>query len=181
MASCDGTLDGRSYLDWAQDSANGMRVVSTDGKFTFTLQYQPPEMVYLMRYRQEGVDRDLRDERIREISNLRHYVLTLGLANGKGDFLDLAPSDQEKQRLVYYLSYPFQEDIALRGTKGWETPVLYHFERSMDMKTSRTIVLGFEDDGSHAGGSVLRISSSYLGIDELLLGTSENHTKKPRL
>lgn len=181
LSSCDGTLGTRAYLDWAQDSTNGMRTITTDGRLTYTLQYQPPEMVYLMRYHEDDPGEAVKEQRLSQISSLRHYVLQIGLADGKGNFLDLAPTDEEKQQLVYYLSYPFQNDIALKGNQGWQAPVLYHFERSMDMKASRTVVLGFEDDNSHDEGSVIRITSPYLNINEVLLRTIENHNKKPKL
>ncbi|AEL26981.1 hypothetical protein [Cyclobacterium marinum] len=181
LSSCDDTLGTQDYLDWAQDSANGMKAEISDGRLIYTLQYQPPEMVYLMRYREDGADKTVREERLKQISTLRHYILKIGLSNGKGNFLDLASTEEEKQRLVYYLSYPFQNDIALMGSHGWQSPVLYHFERSMDMKASRTFVLGFENDENYSGMSVIRVLSPDLGINEVLLETNENHTKKPKL
>lgn len=63
------------------------------------------------------------------------------------------------------------------GSHGWQSPVLYHFERSMDMKASRTFVLGFENDENYSGMSVIRVLSPDLGINEVLLETNENHTK----
>ncbi len=81
-----------------------------------------------------------------EESDLQQYVLKISRADEQIDLLNNKDlTDKELQQLLYYFSYTFQKDIYLETENGLNPCVLYHFERSYDLKGSRNFILGFTE------------------------------------
>jgi hypothetical protein len=71
--------------------------------------------------------------------------LSIGLADGKSDPLWQGAANKiAYQQRVYQLSYQLQENIYLEQDGGRLPCVLYHFERSYDLRPERVVVLAFE-------------------------------------
>jgi hypothetical protein len=86
------------------------------------------------------------DSALHDTEHLQYYTLTVGLPESTNDFLEnQVSSPEEKQQLLYYYSYQFQNDLTLEDGDSKLPCVLFHFERSADIKNSRTFVLAFEN------------------------------------
>lgn len=162
LSCCTRTLDRNEYVQWVRDYDNGLHVSKRIGEYELDLQYQPAPYVRLQKmgtgsYTEKRVNEDGAGE-------LQYYLLTVGLHGNNTDFISYGVSDlAEKQRKLYYFSYRFQEDITLEeGDK--ELPcVLYHFEKPVDLKGSRTILLGFEQQTNKPETATLKIDSDQFG------------------
>jgi len=134
VSSCMSKLDDQSYIQWVRSYDNGLHVRKESGGFLFDVQYLPKEYRWL-----QDKSNALTDD------GLEYYTLTISPRDEGQDLLMAIAQDEiQYQRLVYYLSYGFQQDLVLE-TEGVRYPcVLYHFERPADMKNSRTFMLGFE-------------------------------------
>lgn len=152
--SCSSALEKESYLEWVQDYENGLHVKKEAGEFIFDLQYMPDDYVWLQR--QEGIDGDKEDRE----KTLQTYILTVSNRKHETDLVDyIGKSPEEKQRTLYYFSYLFQDDIYLEENGERLPCVLFHFEKPIDLKHSRTFVLGFENPAEDSEGNRLVIHS----------------------
>lgn len=160
FVACSGTLEKDQYVKWVQDQKNGLHVSKKVNDFIFDLQFQPTDYVLVQRHYQK-LHKDNYEEFEAEVDHLQYYVLKIEIADSKIDFINHGlQSIQEKQEKIYYFSYLFQDDIYLEE-EGKKLPcVLFHFERAMDMKNSRTFVLGFEKPLKEAESVRLVINSS---------------------
>ena len=144
MMSCSGELDRGSFVAWVRDYSNGLHVQKEQGEYVFDLQFQPLDYVLLQRnaeMTQAGYQQALQ-----EIAGLQYYILTVSLKDKNVDFMDYGvQNEREQQQRLYYFSYLFQNDIRLEEGAERLPCVLFHFERSGDLKNSRTFVLAFED------------------------------------
>ena len=73
------------------------------------------------------------------------FVLELSVKDKSQDLVKFLcyKSGWSEQEVLYYLSYQFQNDIYMVNDGQKFKPELFHFERSFDLKTQRTINLGF--------------------------------------
>lgn len=67
-----------------------------------------------------------------------------------------------REEVLYYFSYRLQGDIFLEQGAQKEQSVLYHFERSFDLKSGRVFTMGFVPDGDKEAGVTLLIDSELL-------------------
>lgn len=159
FTSCNNTLDEHAFSRWMTDYDNGLHVRRASGDYLLDLQFTPASYVAL----HENSGGDFR-VRVKELEDLQYYTLTIGLSDSNDDFLNHGIRDQqEKQRLLYYYSYLFQDDITLEDNGTVLPCVLYHFERSADMKNSRTFVLAFENPYRESTESKVVIQSPAIG------------------
>jgi hypothetical protein len=182
MSCCNRPLDRDAYVSWLKNEKNGLRDIRSEGGRYFDLQYQPAEMVYLQRNPGNSLGREETEAELEGISVLQYYTLTVGLERGGEDFIASGTSGPaERQERIYYFSYPFQEDIFLVENGKKLSPVLFHFERSMDMKSSRTFVLGFENTGAGRGTATFVIESPLFGPAPIELKINKTDLKKLKL
>ncbi|MDQ3395276.1 MAG: hypothetical protein M3512_14345, partial [Bacteroidota bacterium] len=111
-----------------------------------------------------------------EVDHLQYYLLKIEVAGSNMDFLNHGiQSIQEKQEKIYYFSYLFQDDIYLEE-EGEKLPcVLFHFERAMDMKNSRTFVLGFEKPLKESESACLIINSDQFDAQNIKIKISKKN------
>lgn len=143
-ASCQRHLDGEAFGKWIHDMDNGLHVQKRSGDFLFDVQYEPSSYVALKQViSSPGMSYD---SALHDTEHLQYYTLTVGLPESTNDFLEnQVSSPEEKQQLLYYYSYQFQNDLKLEDGGSKLPCVLFHFERSADIKNSRTFVLAFEN------------------------------------
>lgn len=158
--ACDRSLDREEYMAWVRDYDNGLHVKKVVDEYMIDIQYQPRH--YLDFLRGEMVF-DSADSNDRGKDDLQYYALTLGLANGTTDFIQHQVEDViSKQQKLYYYSYSFQNDIVLEE-EGQVLPcVLFHFERQVDLKPTRTFLLGFPAVAGPSEGARLVIDSPWI-------------------
>src|SRR5690606_27290553 len=128
---------------------------------------------------ESGSGREEMERELERISGLQYFTLTIGLGESDVDFIRAGTTDEgERQKKIYYFSYPFQDDVFLMENGKKLTPALFHFERSMDMKNSRTFVLGFENTGSGSGYATFLIDSPFFGPEPIELKINKTDIKK---
>jgi hypothetical protein len=171
-AGCSGKLDRAEYMAWVEDYGNGLHVQKTVGAYRVDVQYKPAPYQALL---EQGVQTTL--VHLDTTAEMQYYTLTLGLADGKGDFVAFGVDDYEtQQRKLYYFSYLFQEDIFIEEG-GKKLPcLLYHFERSYDLKPSRTCMLAFESPSRGTMPCRLVIHSPWLGDEPISLAITQKKT-----
>ncbi|HTF21023.1 MAG TPA: hypothetical protein VK658_23270 [Chryseolinea sp.] len=162
LSCCTHTLDRNEYVQWVRDYDNGLHVSKWIGEYDLDVQYQPAQYVRL----QKMGTGSYQGEPVGENGGgaLQYYLLTLGLHGKNTDFISYGVSDAaEKQRKLYYFSYRFQDEITLEEGDEKLPCVLYHFEKPVDLKGSRTILLGFEQRTNKPETATLKIDSDQFG------------------
>jgi hypothetical protein len=157
LSSCHRDLSAEEYVDWVRDYKNGLHVKATEGNFTYDVQFQPSEYVLLQRFGSSLNEKIVK----RELPgvNTTHFVLLNVVADGKKDFLDIAGSDpSERQKVDYYFSYLFQNDLHLEDGEQILPCILYHCEKNTRIPGARTFVLGFNKPNSSATTTVKLVS-----------------------
>ena len=143
LISCNSGLKADEYRKWVTNQENGLHCNYQLGDFSFDVQFKPWEYVWLS----QGDNQMNREQAQRELGGLQYYSLTISTSQLVDIIKYGATTPEEVQQNLYYYSYLFQYDISLLDN-GKKLPcVLYHFERSGDLRTSRTIELGFETNG----------------------------------
>jgi hypothetical protein len=105
------------------------------------------------------------------------------LESGEGDIMSYqANSLGEQQNKIYYFSYTFQEEIYLEKD-GKKIPCsLYHFERSYNLSSKRSFMLGFEiPKESRDKESTLVINSNLLNTGPVKFNYLMNDLPKLKL
>lgn len=100
---------------------------------------------------EEGISRKEVGEYVFELqtsgsdsTGLEQYALQISLKDRKEDLISHGVhNNAELQQKLYYLSYRMQDAIYLERSGERYPCVLYHFQRSYDLKGSRTFMLGF--------------------------------------
>ena len=175
-------LEKDEYIQWIISKDNDVKDNRSVGDYFFYLQYQLPEWIFLQRNSNSSITGHEMKLAIDEISSLQYYTLTIGLNDGNEDFINSgSPKTGEIEKRIYYFSYSFQEDISLKEDGKRILPVLFHFERSMDVKNSRTFVMGFENTNSSLGKISFIIESPFFGSVPIELSINKNNAKKLKL
>lgn len=159
--SCSRDLGPQEFIRWVNDAGNGLHVVKESGEYTFNLQYLPA--AYMVLQQEPALRGTAFQKAVEEAAGMQYYTLTINPTGAGADFIkDGSVSPEELQRKLYYFSYLFQQDIHVEENGETIPCVLYHFERSGDVKTSRTFVLGFEDHAHTSKEARVVISSPWL-------------------
>jgi hypothetical protein len=160
--SCSRDLGPQEFIRWVDDSGNGLHVVKESGEYTFDLRYQPA--AYMVLQQAPGLRGAAFQKAVEEAAGMQYYTLTIRPREAGTDFIKTGNlSPEELQRKLYYFSYLFQQDIQVEENGETIPCVLYHFEKSGDVKAGRTFVLGFEEPGHTVEEARVVISSPWLG------------------
>ncbi len=158
LCSCSHTLDKQQYIEWVHDYANQLHVSKEVGDYVYDVQFTPAAYIWLQRANQDANA----VKNIEQIDSVQYYTLTIGVKSN-ADFIDYQVQDMvEKQRKLYYFSYLFQNDIQLEQNGRQFPCILFHFERPVDLKASRTFVLGFVNPDREVKEARLIIQSDLL-------------------
>lgn len=174
LGACRNELSIREFDAWIRDYDNGLHVKKESGHYLFDIQYQPAELVVSQQHDFSSEEEYLK--LVRNQSNLQRYILTVSLKDKDADFINQQVNDlTEKQQLLYYFSYRFQDDVYLEESKRSFPCALYHFERSSDLKNSRTFVLAFETPDEHAKESEIVITSPLFGPSPIRIKVNKDN------
>lgn len=158
LCSCTQSVGEKEYISWVEDYGNGLHVLRPLGDYSFDLQYKPAEYIYLQN---KDITNHAAVDDIAE-DDMQYFTLTIGLTDSAMDFIDYnTPTMAQKSAKLYHFSFKFQEEIYLEEHNEKIPCVLYHFERSYDLKASRTFVLGFESPNREAKSTKLVIDSPW--------------------
>lgn len=172
-SACTTKLNSREFQAWIADYNNGLRAKTIVDGLVFDVQYKPSSFVALDLSKNLNQDYS---EVLMEADNMQYFTLTIGIENGDMDFMEYnVNSKEEQQRILYYYSYLFQQDIKLVNGSTKLPCVLYHFERSADMKNSRTFVLAFEKPKEASKESTMRIESEIFSASPIEITVKKNN------
>lgn len=161
LLGCGRSFNNEDYIRWVKDYHNGLHVNKQIGEFEFDVQYQPADYVRLQKMTTASFSDQSNGEGTGEI---QYYILTIGLVDKSIDFINYDVRDmEEKQHKLYYFSYRFQDDITLLEENEVLPCVLFHFEKPVDLRGSRTFLLGFERHNKDAKEATLKITSDQFG------------------
>jgi hypothetical protein len=146
FSSCSSSLNSKQYTAWVENPENKLHLIRKIGDYKFDLQYKPAEYVFLQQIKDQPVAGIDYLKAIEDIGSMQYYTLIIGLDDISEDLINYnIHSEAEKQERLYYLSYLFQNDIYIEGDSSKLPCILFHFERSYDLKPTRTFVLAFEN------------------------------------
>src|SRR5690606_37110039 len=111
LQACSGPLEKASYVDWVQSYENGLHIRQSVDDYIFDVQYKPLDYVALQSLQEPFSDQQFQQKR-KDLGELQYYTLTVSPQKGQGDLLS-GYSLEEKQRILYYFSYLFQDELYL--------------------------------------------------------------------
>jgi hypothetical protein len=130
------------YLNWMKDQKNGCHKVKKVGDISLEVQYKPTDFVMAEEIDGRMLSAQEYSNRKKEIDGLQYFDLRIkdnsGLIEGE------TGSKQEMNERLYYFSYEFENDLTLIDGNDTLPCVLYHFERTYNLKNTRNFVIGFE-------------------------------------
>lgn len=170
LIGCTSSLDQPAYVRWVEDPSHGLRVQQTVNDYVLELQYKPTDYVALQRLnRGSDTNHTLSFNQVRnELASLQYYTFTVRTHDSANDLLRYGTAE-EKQRLLYYLSYELQYALHLEEQGQLLPCALYHFERSYDIKQTHTIVLGFAQSDTPGPTATLVIDPPLFSPDPVRL------------
>lgn len=142
LAACTASVDRDQYVQWVESYENGLHVKQRVNDYWLDVQYKPADYVALQRIAHSEAPLSVAQAR-QQVDHLQYYTLTVSTEDPQDDLLRYGTL-AEQQRLLYYFSYELQSAIHLEEGQQQLSCVLYHFERSYDLKSTHTFVLGFE-------------------------------------
>ncbi|MBT0813059.1 hypothetical protein KIH41_17355 [Litoribacter ruber] len=171
IMGCQPTLDPHQYMVWSQGNHDiGVSSHETES-YRVSLRYQPKELIFLQR---GGAHLPESNQEVlwKEIEGMDFFTV------------ELTPKGAEKVTLEdnYYFSYRFSEDIELEGAGQAAGPVLFHYERSNDLGSKKTFVMGFETPmGADGARKKVRIYNERISPAPIELEVQTNKFPKLRL
>ena len=129
--SCRNDLDIQGYIDYIQDSKNGLIKVNRENKKSYTIKLKPKElMVYNeMRHTSKSVS-----ELKNEIEGLEYFQILIQ---------DRSPNYASKEKASFYYAYKFQQDIYQIINADTIRPSIYLLEQGIQGLQSLSINIGF--------------------------------------
>jgi hypothetical protein len=153
------------YIRWVKDYGNGVHKRKQVGDVIIDLQYKPADFIIVNELKGGVPDEVAYKQRMDELSSMQYFVLTLDIADTKSDFLKYGVhNEKEYYDKLYYYSFAFQNDIFLMDGEEKLPCKVFHFERSYDLKRSRSFVLGFARDKKNTADKILMIDSKVLDL-----------------
>lgn len=139
LTSCRPQPGDKEFVSWVRDYDNGMHVRHLQNDLAFDLQYQPSEYVWMQR--NGNFDSKVFNSQRAELDQMQYFLLSIRSSDGQNDVIThRANRDVElTNKLLYYFSYRFQDDIVVdEGPRRWPC-TLYHYEQH----GTKSFVLGF--------------------------------------
>jgi len=172
--ACQNAPGDKGYMEWVRDYNNGLHVKNEVDDLIFDLQYQPSEYVWIQR--SGSFDEKEFSQNRDELDQIQYFTLSISSNKNMDVINSLSQNAIDKQRVLYYFSYTFQNDIQLEQDGELLPCVLYHFERNVDIRNGRSFVLGFENKGSKSNEVKLAIKSDQLNPLPIKIKISKRNT-----
>lgn len=136
-------LNPDEYINYVESEKNNIKNSKQIEDLNFSLQYCPPEYLLLKEFKTNNLSEKLVAERKKENENMVFFKLRISAKNNT-DILNykISSNDDYYERLQY-LSYGFEEDIALLNGKDTLFPALFHFERTYGVVPFADFMLAF--------------------------------------
>lgn len=134
--SCQSPLTERDYIDWVEDTRNGLRVVEVREPWVFDIQFKPREYDRL-----KGGNELTHDEYNTEMA---FFELQIKSTASGADWLTDGLTHAERQQRMYFFSYLFEQHIFLEVDHVRIPCHAFHFERAAYPGLPQRFHVGFE-------------------------------------
>lgn len=131
------------YVEYVERESNGLRHTQQIGDMRFQVQYCPTEYLLIKEYKTGDLSEKVVEERRKDNEGLLFFKLRIS-ADGSNDVLNYhLNSGEEYYARVQYLSYGFEENIALVNERDTIFPALFHFERTYGVAPFADFMMAF--------------------------------------
>jgi hypothetical protein len=140
-------LGGKEYVTYIENEDNGLNTSKQIEGLEYHLQYCPQEYLLMKEYKTYGLSQKLIDLKKKEAGSLLYFKLRIKDSKGQGDVLNYnIGSNDAYYRRIEFLSYGFEESIALVSSKDTLYPALYHFERTYGVAPYADFLIAFNSE-----------------------------------
>lgn len=137
-------LRGNEYRKYIEKESNGLNQVKQIGDMHFQVQYCPTEYLLMKEFKTDDLSEQVVEERRKGNEGLLFFKLRIS-ADGSNDVLNYhLNSGDDYYARIQYLSYGFEEDIALLNERDTIFPALFHFERTYGIAPFADFMMAFE-------------------------------------
>ena len=148
------TLSVHEYMNWVENTKNGLKVEKEIGDFNFSALYKPYEYLTIMEHKNEKISGKILKEGIKEYEGMQYFTFKITSNNQQKELLKVGiREDQEYYSRLEYLSFEMQKDFKLIEGKDTLDCALYNYERVYGLAPYATMVLGFPLTQQSAKGS----------------------------
>jgi hypothetical protein len=144
-------LNGNDYVHYVENENNALMNKKEIQGLNFQLQYCTTEYLLLKEYKTDHIAEKVIEERKKQNDSLVFFKLRIS-AKGESDVMNynIHATDDYYAR-VQYLSYGFEENIALLNGNDTIFPAVFHFERTYGVAPFADFIMAFntyikEDD-----------------------------------
>jgi hypothetical protein len=142
-AAAPSKMKAGDYVEWMENTENGLVQDKIIGSYHFSVQYKPLEYITAKRMGDNSSKSTVQKDE-EGMSDLQYYTLRIGKSN-EDPLQGLDPGTRDK--LIDYFSFRMQSDIKLIEDVDTLDCVLFHFERNFGLTPYCTFVMGFVNTG----------------------------------
>ena len=147
LASCKkNSLNSSEYISFVEDESNNLLKKKAIEGLHFQMQYCPAEYLLLNEQKTTPVSGQMVDQKKRDNINMLFFKLRIN-SEGNGDVLNYnIQSQDDYYARTQYLSYGFEEDIALVNGADTLFPAVFHFERTYGVAPFADFMIAFDTE-----------------------------------
>jgi len=137
-------LGGNEFIKYIENEKHGLNKIKQIEDLLFQMQYCPTEYMLLKEYKTDILSDQVVKERLKNNENMLFYKLRIS-AKGSNDVINYKLTQGEDYYArIQYLSYGFEENIALVNDQDTIFPALFHFERTYGVVPYIDFMMAFE-------------------------------------
>lgn len=137
-------LDADEYIAYVENESNSFVHQKQIGDLVFQLQYCPTEYLVVKELNTQKIPQAFIDKKIKENNGLLFFKLRIKTGSGADVLHYNIASDEDYYHRIDYLSYGFEEDVALINDKDTIFPGTFLFERTYGISPNADFVLMFD-------------------------------------
>jgi hypothetical protein len=144
-------LEPGRYVQWCQNTDNGLKKNKEIGDITYLLFYKPIEYVIAQELQSDSISQSIYRRKNSELEGLDYFDFKIQLTSSEGELLKYrVGSTVEYQERLNYFAFQMQKDLKM--VEGMDTIdcELFHFERAYDVAPYAVFLLGFPKQNSDA-------------------------------
>lgn len=147
LSACGSSeLNKTDYLNWVNQSDNGLIVEQKTGDNLVRIQYKPTAYMALLSLTGEQINKENYEKAQANFESLEHYTLQLKKPITSTEVNNTNEPINNNERINYY-AFEFTDDVQLIMGQDTLSPQLFHFERTFGLSPFLTFSLAFDLDG----------------------------------
>jgi len=168
------------YAKWVENEDNGLRKVTTEGDYIFSLQYKPLEYIVAMQERSPKLSGETLRKAREEMEGMQYYNFKISTRSGHPAFSNSKLEFEEKSR---YLMSDMQRDMYLLEGKDTLHCKMFHFENASGILPYDNCVIAFDKlDATAQKDKKFLFHADKLGLEWLEITIAANDIKRtPKL